>query len=330
MEQAVEKVFKKEIVTQALELFSLEKVTKKLGSFENYVFEVYRGYTPFILRITHSSHRSSEEILSELDWVQFLHQENVNVPEVFHSNNGSLVETLPAVDGTFFHVCLFSKAPGDPVRLQDENFNEKLFYSYGKTVGKMHRATMKYEVKEGVQRRLDWDEDDVFKLEKYIPSEEIQIYENAKKLLDQIKNLPKTKTTYGLIHTDLHSGNFFYDGEDIHTFDFDDSSYHYYCSDIAIPLYYSTLWKYPNESSEVRNAFAKAFLKAFMAGYETVHMPPPNWKEQLPLFLQLRDLSLYTVFNKKVPEEKRNESIKKMLTEIKDRLKQNIVPISVD
>jgi hypothetical protein len=73
MEKSVEILFTEDILTCFLESFHLHTEVKKLGDFENYVFEAYRGNNPVILRITHNSHRSKDEILAELDWMNYLH-----------------------------------------------------------------------------------------------------------------------------------------------------------------------------------------------------------------------------------------------------------------
>ena len=72
MEKAVSSLMTQEILDYFLERFRLDREIKKLGDFENYVFETYKNGQPYILRITHSSHRSKNEILSELDWMRHL------------------------------------------------------------------------------------------------------------------------------------------------------------------------------------------------------------------------------------------------------------------
>lgn len=58
----------------------------------------------------------------------------------------------------------------------------------------------------------------------------------------------------------------------------------WYASDIAFPLYYLTRAKFPNGEREGRQKFAETFLTSFMAGYESVATPPPQWKEELIIF----------------------------------------------
>ncbi|MFE8703566.1 phosphotransferase enzyme family protein [Cytobacillus sp. FJAT-54145] len=330
MEAVVENVFTKEILQYFLQQFNLNEENKKLGDFENYVFEVFKDQTPFILRITHSSHRSEDQLLSELDWVNYLHNQGVNVPKVLTSNNGKLVESAMASDHSLFFGCLFTKADGFPVKVRnDKHFNPPLFYAWGKTIGKMHHATKDYKPEGDVSAREHWDEEELLNIEKYIPNNEQLIIQNTKELIQKISSLPKNKDIYGLIHTDVHSGNFFFDGEEIHVFDFDDCCHHWFASDIAIPLYYSALWHLPDAEKNEGNAFSSIFLSSFIKGYETENKLPPDWKEHLPLFLQLRDVLLYSVFHKKYAPEDRNERINQLLEEFRSRIekKETIVDI---
>lgn len=71
LEKAVAEYFSNDLLTQAAELFNIKiESLSELGAFENYVYEGNRENEPVILRLTHSSHRSKNEIQSELDWVK--------------------------------------------------------------------------------------------------------------------------------------------------------------------------------------------------------------------------------------------------------------------
>lgn len=321
MEKVVDFLMTEELLVDFLERFGLERETKKLGDFENYVFETYREGHPYIMRITHSTHRNKEEILSELDWMRHLHNEGLSVPEVFPSENGLHVEEFKAENGSEFYGCLYAKAEGAAVSVRSELFNEELFRKWGETTGKMHSATKTYHPSEGINKRSSWDEDDLLNVEEYYPSDEWVLVENAKELISAISALPKNTDNYGVIHTDLHSGNFFYDGEKIHVFDFDDASYHWFASDMAIPLYYAVLYGIPASEPEKRQHFSQLFLAAFIEGYQKGNQLPEGWEKQLPLFLKLRDVVLYAVLHKKIAPEDRSGKLLAMMEEIAIRIK---------
>ncbi|MFC0562161.1 phosphotransferase enzyme family protein [Halalkalibacter alkalisediminis] len=115
-------------------------------------------------------------------------------------------------------------------------------------------------------------------------------------VLKAVKVLSKEPQQYGLIHSDLHTGNFHFDGKVIKVFDFDDCGFQHFMHDIAIPLYYLP-WQFPHENDEEEVlAFSKMFLSHFLKGYEkeySIHS-----LEHLPLFLKFRDCELYAVLHK--------------------------------
>lgn len=329
MEQTVNLQMTGEVLNDFLERFGLEPEVKKLGDFENYVFETYRAGHPYIMRITHSTHRYKDEILSELDWMKHLYCEGLSVPEVFPSLGGSLVEEAAAEDGSIFYGCLFAKARGKAVSVRSEQFSDKLFEKWGEVTGRMHRATKNYQPSEGIKKRSSWDEDDLLQIEKYYPAEEQELVENAKEVISAISSLPKKIDNFGIIHTDIHSGNFFYDGEEVHVFDFDDASYHWFASDIAIPLYYSLLYRIPASEKEERQRFGQLFLDSFINGYQKGNQLPEGWKEHVPLFLMLRDVVLYAVLHKKIAPEDRDDKLLAMMDEIAERIKCKVPIVKI-
>ncbi|WP_270180719.1 phosphotransferase enzyme family protein [Alkalihalobacillus sp. CinArs1] len=317
MEARVEKCFNEAVLVQALEKFGADRHRyKKLGDFENYVFEVdVNG--PSILRLTHSSHRSMEDVKAELHWVNFLHDHEINVSRALPSKNDHFVEEIEVEDGSFF-VSLFEKAPGRQLKKNDEVYGQELYEVWGRTIGKMHHATKDYHP-EGAHRE-HWDEEDLLQFEKYISEEDGNIISQGKALVREIQALPKERDTYGLLHSDIHAGNFFYYEGDIHVFDFDDSSYHYFVSDIAIPLYYTVWGGLQGEDRETRAQFAETFLYSFLKGYLKENTVEAEWIKKIPLFLKLRDYILYSVLHKKFDVMNMSEGEQQMLKQVKDRL----------
>ncbi|MFD2922988.1 phosphotransferase enzyme family protein [Halobacillus naozhouensis] len=319
MEQWIEDQFSEDLLKQASRQFQADAAdAKKLGDFENYVFEVYRNDQPYILRLTHSSHRSKSEVEAELEWINYLHKQGLNASSVHPSTTGDLVAEIPIAKGTFY-VCLFDQAPGQPVKASDEAFGPELFEKWGSVIGKMHRWTK--EFKPGISRRERWDQDDLLDFRSYLNSkQDSAIISSGEKLIRDIQALPENKDSFGLIHNDLHSGNFFIDQGELHIFDFDDSTYGYYVSDIAIPMYYAVLVKCGGEELAARSHFAKEFLTHFLKGYQKENSVDPVWISRLPLFLRLRDYTLYTVFHKKFDVKKLADGEKQLVAQIRTQL----------
>ena len=104
-----------------------------------------------------------------------------------------------------------------------------------------------------------------------------------------MKSLPKGRESYGLIHQDAHSGNFFVD-EILTTspsFDFDDCVYSWFIYDIAMVFFYG-LMGHENDVGHIEN-----FCRHFFIGYSRENSLSPEWLSEIPFFLKLREIDLY-------------------------------------
>ncbi|KIL51333.1 hypothetical protein KP77_08450 [Jeotgalibacillus alimentarius] len=318
MEQSVERLFSHELLTEAASRFGTDAAqAKNLNGFENYVYEVSKNGVPYVLRLTHSSHRTKTEVESELLWINDLHSRGINVSLVNESVDGDLVVEIPAED-TYFYACLFNKAPGSLIKMDDPAFDVPLFEKWGEITGELHTAAKDFDT-----ARIDrphWYEDDLIELAKYLSEDDQHIIEGNRDLVGRIRQLPTDQQVYGLIHSDIHMGNFFVDEGELHLFDFDDTMYFHYVSDIAIPLYYTILWKHNHLSLEERSEQGEKFLKAFLSGYMRKSNIDQEWIERLPLFLKMRDYTLYGVFHKQVDLEQASEREQALVSSLRERL----------
>ena len=119
------------------------------------------------------------------------------------------------------------------------------------------------------------------------------ILEEGKKITDKIKSYETDIDSYGLIHTDLHFGNMYYDGETLTFFDFDDLAYKHFISDIAIIIFYQ--FGLTTDSKELMEDKINGFLKAFLKGYETENTIDKKWFLLLNDFFRLREAILIMV-----------------------------------
>lgn len=129
-------------------------------------------------------------------------------------------------------------------------------------------------------------------MKRFIPEDQYQLYESYKLLIEKIGNLDKGIDSYGLIHGDINVGNFFVNDEGITVFDFDECQYSWFVEDIAIQLFY-IIYVYLDDSIEERKAQACRFMKNFMKGYSKENFIEEYWLEQIPIFLQLREIIVH-------------------------------------
>jgi Ser/Thr protein kinase RdoA (MazF antagonist) len=336
MEQEVEKLFGEFILREAAIRFDLNADTwKKLGDFENYVYEADKNGKQVILRLTHSSHRTLDEVGAELNWIAFLSSSGLEgqIAECLPSRNALLAERIDTGD-SYFIACLFSKAPGQRADWKDPSvWNAELFREWGAVTGRMHRITQGYRqaMDTEIPRRAEWDEDELLiHAERYIPAEESFVLERLETVMGRMKRLPKPVDGYGLIHTDLHEGNFFVDQGRITVFDFDDCAYNWFVHDLAIPMYYAVTRGAPESYGGERIAFARDFFMAFWQGYAAEYRLAPEWLGELPVFLELRDLTLYLVIHKKMDVTALPEGMRVRLEAIRERIVSGRPLVDID
>jgi Ser/Thr protein kinase RdoA (MazF antagonist) len=103
--------------------------------------------------------------------------------------------------------------------------------------------------------------------------------------------LPAAPDNFGLIHGDINVGNFTVDeAGEITLFDFDECQYSWYAEGIAIQLYY-LLYVFGEDSKSERKLQYELFIEHFVRGYtEGGRRLPDSWKNQLSLFLRLREI----------------------------------------
>ena len=77
----------KQILDEVSKRYEIDETgLTRLGSFESFVYKFQKDQTDYILRITPGSHRKSAQICGELEWVNYLADNNVSV-RVRHTQN---------------------------------------------------------------------------------------------------------------------------------------------------------------------------------------------------------------------------------------------------
>ncbi|WP_242273426.1 phosphotransferase enzyme family protein [Bacillus cereus group sp. BfR-BA-01310] len=314
MEIAVERVFTNEILARAAKSFHVTVEKKPLGDFENYIFKAKdRDGEDHVLRLTHSSHRSKKEVEAELDFLRYVVENGAKVAGPLYSTSQNLVEEIVAEDGTFFFVSLFTYAKGEQVKGDESPYwGDTFFEAWGKAIGQLHRLTMNYPKTDD---RDTWEEDESAIVNEL---EDKKVKEIATVLMDEINALPIEKETFGLIHGDIHPGNFHYDGKELTIFDFDDAAYNYFIHDLAMVLYYSVL--FTPWTVEEKTEFARKQLQVLRKGYEYEHRLADSWYESLPLFLRLRDIGLYGTIQKKFKGKDMSDNFRELSEQLYERI----------
>lgn len=272
------------LMERAKHLWNAKGVLTLIRGNENWVYSL--DGTSLIFRFTADYHRSEKELEGELEWIQYLSEKKCHVVTPVLSKHNKFVHALSDT----WCVVVFQTAPGTPLT-EESQFTERVFRDWGFCIGAFHKHTKLY--KPAVIKRPHWDEDDGFRLSQMIipvlgeDHEMVLIFKN---LVQELRALPKAPDTFGLIHADLHQGNFFVTerGEFV-AFDFDDSIYCWFLYDLAIPM--ATM-----DLSFLRGRFQtnlRRYQDVFLEGYARQETMTGNVEQGLETFVRYRFAHTY-------------------------------------
>jgi Ser/Thr protein kinase RdoA (MazF antagonist) len=313
MSPEVHKLFSREVRDQCFSRFGV-KTAQLISDRHAFLFKAETPAGPCILKVAHPSHRTYDQLEAEIEWTLYLVNNGVSAPNVHRSVNLLCIERVPAND-SYFSVVSYKQLVGEPIG--DTLWNEALFRRWGNLIGRLHRLSQEYAP--GIRRYI-WHESDFLNLDAYIPMADRDILISAERVIQSVKALPLSDFQYGLIHADVYQDNFFWANGELCLFDFDNCEYGHYISDIAIALY-AALWRHLDQPEPAQ--FSETFLRALLLGYREQHDLSRTEIEALPLFLQLREVLIYTVAKKMLDLNNLTPIQARLLAERGNRIRAN-------
>lgn len=278
-------------LAQAAALYGVPASALRLmrGGHYTHVYRFSKDGADFVLRLMpRGEDQELIHLQATVHWLQYLVEGGALVPEPAPTKNGSRVESI-LHEGQEWLVMTVSLAPGILAEnLGLDRWDPLLFQELGRTVGTVHALSRKYIPPAGL-RRPDWDAS-VNLFNHPAPEHEWLACKQAA-VLDRIRKLPRGGEDYGMIHADLHFGNFIIDfsTRSITLIDFDDCAYGWFVMDLAV-LLFDILVLYEGEE---RLEFAREFMIHLLSGYRSQSSISRFWVEQIPLFLKLLEINLY-------------------------------------
>ncbi len=287
MEERIVSLLRPEIVTGAAHQWNATGEAILLDDVSNFVYEFPSQDGRRILRLTHSSHHTEDEIIAELDWLNYLIENGVPACRPILSQNGRLTECHPAGE-SYFVASVFEYAPGHFIdETNPREWNPQFFRTLGRTMGRMHILTKHYSDAHLRQKRPHWYEDILLQhAEDYLPREQSWAAVEMKRLLARFSQNVPTVENYGLVHADVNPTNFHVKDGGLTLFDFDDCAYNWFINDIAVAMpLYSDMF-----AEEGWEGGLREFFQQYMLGYEEENHMDESWLEVLPDSLRLQCL----------------------------------------
>jgi Ser/Thr protein kinase RdoA (MazF antagonist) len=282
IESSIKDKFTKEIFLEAAGRFGINFAdTIELDGFQNFVFLGKRDSIEVILRIAHSSHRSKDMTLAEIEFISYLADSGMTVSKAIRSNQGEYVEVIEQAENSFV-VTAFEFAPGRRAEICVES---DIFYErIGRFTGKMHKLSKQFSP---IQKRYDWNDNaSLTKFQNYVPNEMLQ--KKLELLISQIQSLSRDRDSFGLIHGDISPGNYLNHEDHPSIIDFDQCEYSWFASEIATSIFHETPIPFIITDENTRKAIAKRFFSNFFQGYSKENTLSLSSLEAIPLFINLR------------------------------------------
>lgn len=273
---------------QAQELWHLTTPLEFHRRVENFIYFSRNASQDVVIRLTEPPRRQKEDLLSELHWQNWMSERGARCANPLESNNARLVETLD--DGqTIFYACVFKRAAGAPLK-NTSDFTPQVMHAWGRTIAQFHDLTRDYQCPSDIKPRKPWREDFEDSIASVVKDDDNPgVSDEFKHLFGWLDALPRSRDTYGLVHTDLHNGNFFVSGDRLTVFDFDDACYHWFMYDLAVPLFYL---RYRNAHSADPLDLA-ALEREYLNGYRSLREISSASKKQIEAFVRYRALIMY-------------------------------------
>lgn len=253
----------------------------------NFVYFTSISGKEVVLRLTDPGHRRCDEIESELHWMSYLAKNGMRVANPIPTKSHSLMTEISGEKNYF--AALFEKAAG--AFLTDEQaVADDMIKRWGRYIGKMHSLTKNYNPPASIRPRQQWEQDESLAMAFRSHDKDDRIpYERLIEFMGWMRSLPRDQDSYGLIHTDLHRGNFFVEEGEITAFDFDDSCYQWFSYDFVAPL--NSIHKNFYEGN--RHPDKDRTLEQFISGYSIENKLDSIWIERIKLFDKFRAVLTY-------------------------------------
>ena len=269
-----------------------------LGHSENVTFRVdtLTG-DRFVLRIHRTTGspfhpvRTVAEVRSEMDWLVALRRDlGRRVPEPVPAADGSVV-TIAEVSGLAEpRICVLLRwVPG---RFRNISLSPANLAAVGELMAHLHEQAIVRSPATGFRRgRIGGVAAEVAEqvigtmVELRGPADAALVAEVFDRVSRTEQALGETADTFGLIHADLHQGNYVFKDGKVSAIDFDDCGWGHFIYDFAVTL---------SEVSVLHNY--SALRDGLLDGYQRIRPLPASLEIHLPAFLALRELKLMMWF----------------------------------
>lgn len=320
MESIVRQDWSDEVLTEACSHINALGKPEFIRYFENAVYEIkLKDGTPVILRLTHFSHRSLDEVNAELHWLNYLHEHQLPVATALKVH-GQAAIPLEAGHGKFI-ASYFLKAQG--ALGKEAPFTPDWLNQLGTAMGTMHRLTKLYDPPTGFAPRKPWYDDEVLHRMDELPAGNEEVIERIQAQVEKLKGWQSQD--YGLIHADIHPGNFCVHQGMLKIFDFDDCTYNFFMADLSTTYYAFLNW---TATPDTIDQMAKDLQDYFWGSYCKEYQLETGAIVNMHDLMLLREMIIYVVIHLKLYPDRLTMEEEQLLASLKEDILRGKVKVA--
>lgn len=223
-----------------------------------------------IVRISDGAVRSEAELSGELLWLAHLRRNGCMVTHPIPSQRGELLETIER-DDAVLHVACFERFPGKHLHKNSvDEWNDQLLLDLGRQIGRIHRLSDEFHLPPDKDRKQWFDVEETHFPDPLLAAYNAEVVDVMQAFLKRIRERPPQPRHYGLVHRDIHAGNFLVDAGKIEIIDFDLGCYGWRTMDFATLLfarYYFPTISVPNASPKLAGACLALLVQGYREEY---------------------------------------------------------------
>jgi len=240
-----------------------------------------------LVRVHRAGYQTPDSIRSELLWLEALARDtDIPAPRPNRNVDGDplTVATAPGIPEPRC-VVVFDWIPG---RFLERSLGPASFSRVGQLTARLHDHASRWKPPAGFVRQV-WDADgllgpqpimgSLFSHSRMKKAHRETIMAGTLQIQEILRGMGKGRDVFGLIHADLHHGNYLFSGRDVHPIDFDDSGFGYFLYDLAVTLL-----------AVNRRQDYERLRQALIQGYRSVRPIPDDHVRIVDLFIQTRRL----------------------------------------
>ncbi|MEH6519407.1 MAG: phosphotransferase [Halioglobus sp.] len=265
---------------------------------ENCVFGVHDKASgkQFAMRIHRPGYHSDAALRSELTWMEALHADGIQTPEVIHTLQGELMVRVEHEEVPETRVCdllawvngeVLGTIEGDVTPTAEEARSN--YHLAGQMAASVHNQASNWAVPEGFKRPIMDGPGLVgergylgnFRKHPQLTADQLALLNRAaNKVSEDLEAFGKTADRFGLTHADFLPENLLLDGETVRIIDFDDCGFGWYIMDLATSLFFL-------QGEKIYDVAREGLIE----GYRSVRDLPDEHLELLPACLLARGLA---------------------------------------